>query len=62
MHDEKMVERLRQMDFSFFKLTIKKGRLVKGFGQASDITYENGVATLTPVGGNGPAHQLHSKK
>lgn len=42
IQDEKMVERLRQMDFSFFKLTIKKGRLVKGFGQASDIIYENG--------------------
>ena len=49
IHDEKMVERLRQMDFSFFKLTIKKGRLVKGFGQASDITYENGIPRLTEL-------------
>ena len=42
-HDHKMIERLRTMDFGFFKLTLKKGRLVKGFGQAFDINYSNGI-------------------
>lgn len=58
--DEKMVERLRTMDFSFFKLTLKKGRLVKGFGQAFDITYTNGVSNLTPVGDGSKAHKPRS--
>lgn len=62
IQDEKMVERLRQMDFSFFKLTIKKGRLVKGFGQASDIIYENDVPKITPIESNGLVHQFHSTK
>ena len=43
MGSDKMIERLRTMDFGFFKLTLKKGRLVKGFGQAFDINYSNGI-------------------
>lgn len=60
-HDKKMLERLRTMDFSFFKLTLKKGRLVKGFGQAFDISYTNGSTHLTPVGDSSHAHKPHSK-
>ena len=61
-HDHKMIERLRTMDFGFFKLTLKKGRLVKGFGQAFDINYSNGIPSLSPVGGEGTAHQVHLQK
>ncbi len=61
-HDARMVERLRTMDFSFFKLTLKKGRLVKGFGQAFDINYTNGIPNLTPVSGSGSSHQPHTIK
>lgn len=59
-HDKKMIERLRTMDFSFFKLTLKRGRLVKGFGQAFDISYTDGAPNLTPVGNSSKAHKPHS--
>lgn len=39
--NSEMMKILKGMDFDIFKLKIKKGRLVKGFGQAYDITLEN---------------------
>lgn len=61
-HNATIVERLRTMNFSFFKLTLKKGRLVKGFGQAFDISYTNGIPSLVSVSGDGHSHQPHPNK
>ena len=40
---------LKNMDFELFELNIKIGRLVKGFGQAFDVRFENGEYTCTQV-------------
>ena len=52
-HSEKMIEMFRKMDFDMFKLTIKNGRLVKGFGQAYDIVLEGDDIQLKQVMGIG---------
>lgn len=41
IHGKRMMEVLYGMDFDFFEITILNGRLVKGFGKAFDITYED---------------------
>lgn len=40
---------LKTLDFDFFELLPRKGRLVKGFGQAFDITLKDGEFELTQV-------------
>ena len=44
---------LGDLDFDIFKLDIKKGRLVKGFGQAFDILVKDGEFELNQVVGDG---------
>ena len=48
-HDPKVMSMLKNMDFELFELNIKIGRLVKGFGQAVDVRFENGEYTCTQV-------------
>lgn len=43
IHGKEMVQMLRKIDMDLFKITVDKGRLVEGFGQAYDITYNNGI-------------------
>lgn len=57
VHGSQMMMVLRTMDFDLFKLTIKDGRLVKGFGKAYDIEIENNEFKLNQVQGTG-----HSNK
>ena len=40
---------LKTLDFDFFELVPLKGRLVKGFGQAFNISLNNGEFQLTQV-------------
>lgn len=42
VHDAKMMETFKKLDFHMFELNINQGRLVKGFGQAFEVTFENG--------------------
>ncbi len=51
--DEKMMVSLSNLDFDMFELQIKDGRLVKGFGQAFDITIHEGKMKLEQVTGMG---------
>lgn len=44
---------LKSLDFDMFKLDIKDGRLVKGFGQAFDVKVNDGEFELTQVMGIG---------
>ena len=44
---------LKSLDFDMFKLDIKDGRLVKGFGQAFDVKVNDGEFELTQVMGMG---------
>ena len=53
VHNAKMMSMLKQMDFNMFELDIKSGRLVKGFGQAYDISIINGKFDCTQVTGLG---------
>ncbi len=48
-HGDKMLAMFKKMDFDWFELTIEKGRLVKGFGQAFDIMKEKSELKLIPV-------------
>lgn len=41
-HTKSMMDVLKTMDFSFFEVSISKGRLVEGFGKAFDLKYVNG--------------------
>lgn len=49
VHDPSMVSVLRTMDFNMFKIVLKKGRYVKGFGQAFDVRLEDGKYELSHV-------------
>lgn len=42
IHGSNLMNTLVKLDFNIFKLTIKRGRLVKGFGKAYDIAIEQG--------------------
>lgn len=53
IHDSKMMSMFKKMDFYMFELDIKVGRLVKGFGQAFEIKFENGEVVSTQVTGAG---------
>ncbi len=52
-HSEKMLSMFRKMDFDMFKLSIKNGRLVKGFGQAFDVNLDGDNIELKQVMGIG---------
>ncbi|AID44968.1 heme iron utilization protein [Candidatus Arthromitus sp. SFB-mouse-Japan] len=58
IHGKRMMEVLYGMDFDFFEIDILSGRLVKGFGKAFDLTYENNtwVEKQVVVDKNVPAH------
>lgn len=53
VHGSSMMMVLKNLDFDVFKLDIKKGRLVKGFGQAFDILVNDGEFELNQVMGMG---------
>ncbi|CEO25521.1 HugZ family pyridoxamine 5'-phosphate oxidase [Paraclostridium sordellii] len=53
VHGSQMMMVLKNLDFDIFKLDIKKGRLVKGFGQAFDILVKDGEFELNQVVGDG---------
>jgi heme iron utilization protein len=53
VHGSSMMMVLKNLDFDIFKLDIKKGRLVKGFGQAFDVKVNDGEFELTQVMGMG---------
>lgn len=57
VHGSQMMMVLRTMDFDLFKLTIKDGRLVKGFGKAYDIEIENNEFKLNQVQGTGHSNE-----
>ncbi len=46
---EQIMSKLRNMDFNLFEITLEKGRLVKGFGQAYDVVKVNDKFELTHV-------------
>lgn len=48
-HGEQIMMVLKTLDFDWFELKIEKGRLVKGFGQAFDITIEDHDFKLNQV-------------
>lgn len=52
-YGEKMMAPLKELDFDMFQLTPERGRLVKGFGKASDIQIADGEMTFTPITGEG---------
>lgn len=41
IHGKDMMNVLYKMDFDFFEINLLGGRLVKGFGQAFELIYEN---------------------
>lgn len=49
VHDSSMMMVLKTLDFDIFKLNIKSGRLVKGFGQAFDVYIKNDEYELVQV-------------
>lgn len=49
VHSVQMMSVLRAMDFDMFKITLKKGRYVKGFGKAYDIEFKDDKYELTHV-------------
>ena len=49
VHGDSMMSVLKKMDFDMFKIGIKKGRYVKGFGQAFDIIFKAGKYELVHV-------------
>ena len=53
IHGDSMMMALKNLDFDMFKLTLKKGRLVQGFGKAYDVVFEDGSYELVPVTGIG---------
>lgn len=53
IHGASMVMALKNLDFDMFKLTLKKGRLVQGFGKAYDVVFKDGGYELLPVTGIG---------
>lgn len=48
-HGASMMSVLKSMDFNVFELKIIKGRLVKGFGKAYDVEFNNGKYELIHV-------------
>lgn len=48
-HGRQMMMVLKTLDFDFFELSLVQGRLVKGFGQAFDVTLKDGEFDLTQV-------------
>ena len=66
VHGAKMMSMFKQMDFNMFELEIKSGRLVKGFGQAYEVSFVDGKVEYTQVTGLGnqvghgmPSDKLH---
>lgn len=53
IHGSEIMMVLKSLDFDMFKLNIKNGRLVKGFGQAFDIKLKDGNFEIIQVIGNG---------
>lgn len=53
VHNKEMMMVLKNMDFDIFKLSIKNGRLVKGFGQAFDVLPNGDEFKLVQVVGDG---------
>lgn len=53
IHGAQIMMVLKTLDFDLFELKIEKGRLVKGFGQAFDITIEDNEFKLNQVMGMG---------
>lgn len=49
IHDAKMIAVLRTMDFDMFRISLKSGRYVKGFGKAYDVIWNNGEFELTHI-------------
>ena len=49
VQNAEMMAVLRTMDFNMFKIELKKGRYVKGFGKAYDVQFENEKYELTHV-------------
>ena len=63
VHDAKMMSMFKKMDFDMFELSIKSGRLVKGFGQAYEIKLIDGKPEYTQVTGVGNmGHGMPSDK
>ena len=63
IHDAKMMAMFKKMDFDMFELSIKSGRLVKGFGQAYEIKLIDGKPEYTQVTGVGNmGHGMPSDK
>lgn len=56
VHNSEMMSVLKNMDFDLFKLSIKNGRLVKGFGQAFDVLLKGNEFELVQVMGDGNGH------
>lgn len=49
VHGGSIMSVLKDMDFDMFKITLKKGRYVKGFGKAFDIIFKDGEYELVHV-------------
>lgn len=49
VHEASMMSVLKTMDFDMFKISIKKGRYVKGFGKAFDIKIKDGKYEMVHV-------------
>lgn len=49
VHGNSMMMVLKTMDFDMFKITLRKGRYVKGFGQAFDVNLKEKGFELVPV-------------
>ncbi|MGL5711902.1 MAG: HugZ family protein [Paraclostridium sp.] len=53
VHSESMMMVLKNLDFDIFKLKLKKGRLVQGFGKAYDVVFNESGYELLHVTGIG---------
>ncbi len=49
IHGKEMMNVLYKLDFDFFEIDLLNGRLVKGFGKAYDLSYENNEWTESHV-------------
>ena len=47
-YGEQMMAPLKELDFDMFQLTPEDGRVIKGFGQASNIQIVDGEMVFTP--------------
>lgn len=49
VHGDSMMSAIKAMDFDMFKIILKKGRYVKGFGKAFDILFKDHKYELVHV-------------